>query len=260
MSPSTSPPGTLRDPSCPVWVEEALSRHGVAPKRLTLELLENGEIDAKTMDRAIDRLVAIGVKLSMDDLGSGFSSLQRLVTLPFDSIKVDQGLLKRIRTAPLHTISMIGTIVRMGQDFERDVVVEGLEDRAMVEAAAILGAPYGQGYSLARPMPAPQVAQWLQDFRLPITPGEVTTALGGLSFHRWTHAANSDIRRSPLEGCPLTRYFSRLGEGAAEGARLHARVHESGPGDPSFKDLTLWLVEQIRKEQEALTKGQTSGK
>ena len=253
------PPGTLRDPGCPVWVEEALSRHGIAPKRLTLELLENGEIDAKTMDQAIDRLVAIGVKLSMDDLGSGFSSLQRLVTLPFDSIKVDQGLLKRIRTAPLHTISMIGTIVRMGQDFERDVVVEGLEDRAMVEAAAILGAPYGQGYSLARPMPAPQVAQWLRDFRLPISPGEVTTALGGLSFHRWIHAANSDIRRPTLEACPLTRYFSRLGESAAEGAHLHARVHESGPGDSSFKDLTFWLVEQIRKEQEAFVKGQNSG-
>ncbi|MGC8529248.1 MAG: EAL domain-containing protein [Leptospirillia bacterium] len=254
------PPGTLRDPSCPVWVEEALTRHRVAPKRLTLELLENDEIDAKTMDQAVEHLVAIGVNLSMDDLGSGFSSLQRLVTLPFDSIKVDQGLLKRIRTAPLHTISMIGTIVRMGQDFERDVVVEGLEDRAMVEAAAILGAPYGQGYSLARPMPATQVVQWLQNFHLPITPGEVTTALGGLSFHRWIHASNSDIRRQQLETCPLTRYFSRLGEGGAVGAQLHARMHESEPGDLSFKDLTLWLVEQIRNEQDALAKGQDSGK
>ncbi len=254
------PPGTLRDADCPLWVEEALRRHGVKPDRLTLELLENSEIDGKTMDQAIDRLTAIGIKLSMDDLGSGFSSLQRLVTLPFDSIKVDQGLLKRIRTAPLHTISMIGTIVRMGQDFERDVVVEGLEDLAMVEAAAILGAPYGQGYALARPMPATQMASWLESFRLPITPGEITTALGGLSFHRWIHASGSETRLPELESCPLSRFFSRMGDSAAEGARIHARVHENGPGDISFKDLTLWLVEMIRQEQEEIQKRRDAGK
>ncbi len=248
------PPGTLRDSDCPVWVEEALQRHGIKPDRLTLELLENSEIDGKTMDQAIDRLIDIGVKLSMDDLGSGFSSLQRLVTLPFDSIKVDQGLLKRIRTAPLHTISMIGTIVRMGQDFERDVVVEGLEDVAMVEAAAILGAPYGQGYSLARPMPATQIPAWLEAFHLPIAPGGITTALGGLSFHRWTHASGAETRLPPLETCPLTQFFSRMGDSAAEGAQIHAKVHESGQRDISIKDLTLWLVEQIRKEQEEIQK------
>ncbi len=248
------PPGTLRDPNCPAWIEEALSRHQVEPACLTLELLENSEIDPKTMDQAIERLVSLGVKLAMDDLGSGFSSLQRLVTLPFDNIKVDQGLLRRIRTAPLHTLSMIGTIVRMGQDFERDVVVEGLEDKAMVEAAAILGAPFGQGYALARPMPATAVPEWLRGFTLPFTPGEITTALGGLSYHRWTHMTGGDLRLPDIENCPLSRLFSRMGAEGEEGARIHARVHLSEPGDPSKKHLTQWLVEQIRKEQEEIVK------
>lgn len=248
------PPGTLRDSNCPVWIEEALSRHKVEAAHLTLELLENSEIDPKTMDQAIERLVSLGVKLAMDDLGSGFSSLQRLVTLPFDNIKVDQGLLRRIRTAPLHTLSMIGTIVRMGLDFERDVVVEGLEDKAMVEAAAILGAPFGQGYALARPMPATAVPEWFRGFTLPFTPGEITTALGGLSFHRWTHMTGGAPHLSDIGSCPLSRLFSVMGNEGEEGARIHAKVHESEPGDPSKKLLTLWLVEQIRKEQEEIVK------
>ena len=51
-----------------------------------------------------------------------------------------------------------------------------------------------------------------------------------------------------------------MGDSAAEGARIHARVHENGPGDISFKDLTLWLVEMIRQEQEEIQKRRDAGK
>ena len=52
----------------------------------------------------------------------------------------------------------------------------------------------------------------------------------------------------------MTQFFSRMGDSAAEGALIHAKVHESGQRDISIKDLTLWLVEQIRKEQEEIQK------
>ena len=73
------------------------------------------------------KLVALGVKLSMDDLGSGYSSLQRLSALPFSTIKADQALLVRFRDNPIQTMSMIRTIIQMGHDLDRAVVVEGLE-------------------------------------------------------------------------------------------------------------------------------------
>ncbi len=240
------PPGTLRDPDCPKWIEAALLHHGVRPERLTLELLENREIDQKTQDEAIDRLIRLGIKLAMDDLGSGFSSLQRLATIPFDNIKVDQGLLTRIYVAPLHTLSMIGTIIRMGQDFERVVVVEGLEDLAMVEAATILGASFGQGYALARPMPADQILEWSKTLQKGFSPGTITTYLGALSFHRWGHSLPPNMPLPSLNQCPLTEFLSNVPNDNKSGIDSHAQFHKNGPGNSSARDLTEWLVDQIR--------------
>ena len=185
----------------------------------------------------------------MDDLGSGFSSLQRLATLPFDNIKVDQGLLKRIYVAPLHTLSMIGTIVRMGQDFERVVVVEGLEDLAMVEAATILGASFGQGYALARPMPPNQILEWSRNLKPSVTPGAITTFLGALSFHRWGHSLSLGSAPSTLDNCPLTPFLSDQCIDHERAINAHARFHQAGPNDPSGRDLTEWLIERIREER-----------
>ena len=242
------PPGTLRDPDCPRWVEDALRRHRVDPKRLTLELLENREIELKTQDEAIERLIRLGVRLAMDDLGSGFSSLQRLATLPFDNIKVDQGLLKRIHVAPLHTLSMIGTIIRMGQDFERVVIVEGLEDPGMVEATRILGATFGQGYALARPMPADRILKWSRTVHPSLSPGSITTFLGALSYHRWVHGLPAAPVSPDIDQCPLSAFLSRVAKEDPRGIRAHERFHKNSPNDSSGRELTDWLVERIRED------------
>ncbi len=154
------PPTTLIDPECVHWVREALERSGVPAGSLTLEILETHAFDAGAQDAAIAKLLDLGVKLSMDDLGSGYSSLQRLSEVPFDDIKIDQSLLRQLRADPARTLGLIGALIQMGQDFGQDVVVEGLEDPGMVEAVAVLGAPYGQGHGLAHPMPAEALAVW----------------------------------------------------------------------------------------------------
>ena len=244
------PPGTLRDPDCPKWVEEALTRHRIDPSRLTLELLENREIEHHSQDQAINRLLGIGVKLAMDDLGSGYSSLQRLSTMPFDNIKVDQGLLKRIRIAPLQTLSMIGTIVRMGHDFELDVVVEGLEDVGMIEAATILGSPFGQGFALARPMPAEEIVEWSRSFVLPNKSGTIRTYLGALAFH-WSvmHSSKPAEACPSFQECPLTHFIEEKGLEKTEGAIWNALLHEKGKDFESIsRKMTNWLVEKLHEE------------
>jgi EAL domain-containing protein (putative c-di-GMP-specific phosphodiesterase class I) len=87
-------PTTLLDPDCPIWVEQALRDADLPPAALTLELLETQEFDHRVVDEAISRLCALGVCLSMDDLGSGYSSMKRLTNLPFDVIKIDQDVIK----------------------------------------------------------------------------------------------------------------------------------------------------------------------
>jgi len=241
-------PATLLDPDCPAWVGQALRRHGVAPHRLSLELLETESIDAASQDEAIDQLVRLGVKLAMDDLGSGYSSLQRLSTLPFDTIKVDQSLTLNLRRDPLLSLSLIRAIIQLGRDLGRQVVVEGLEDAGMVEAAVILGAVQGQGYALARPMRADLLPGWAGAFRLDVEAGRVRTFLGALAYH-WLHAQSALPESSvPLKDCPVTQFFDAQGLGDAPVARWHRQCHADPLEPDASHRVTAWLVDRVRSE------------
>ncbi|OIQ73011.1 phytochrome-like protein cph2 [mine drainage metagenome] len=246
------PPRSMVDPDCPHWVEDALRRHGVAPHRLTLELLETQDIDTAAQDEAVDRLVQLGVNLSMDDLGSGYSSLQRLSALPFATIKVDQGLLTRVRNNPIQTMSMIRTIIQMGRDLDRAVVVEGLEDEGLIEAARLLGAPYGQGYGLGRPMPADALVAWWQDGGRSIAPSQddqpLRTFLGALAFQWMRQHGNGVHCIAGLEHCPLTRFIADRHLQCGELASWHARAHGTEDRNTASKEMIRLLVDQVRLE------------
>ncbi|OZB71520.1 MULTISPECIES: EAL domain-containing protein [unclassified Thiomonas] len=176
------PLDVLLQQDCRRRVESALREAGVAPDRLSLEMLENAEFDnPQRRDDAVRDLAATGVRLVMDDLGSGYSSLLRLRTLPFHTVKIDQGLVREAGRDPEQAIGFIGALVQLAQSLGLWVVVEGLETPDLVEAATLLGADTGQGYALARPMPAADVADWVRNFRCPVDPRQPATPLGRLA-------------------------------------------------------------------------------
>ncbi len=174
------PTEVLVMPDCPAWVRDALARRRIDPARLRLELLEDADVQSDAQrDAAVRALAATGVKLAMDDLGSGYSSLLRLRTLPFHTVKIDQGLVRELpQDDNPRVLDFIGALVSMTQTLGMVVVVEGLETEALVEVAAVLGADAGQGYALARPMPSAEVLPWLRGFTLTVQPGKPRTALG----------------------------------------------------------------------------------
>ena len=191
------PPSTLLAPDCARWIDEALTASAVAPQRLALELLESDAFDDSTLVEAIGRLQPLGVRLAMDDLGAGYSSLKRLFTLPFDTLKVDQGVTAQLRAQPLDTLRLIATLIQVGHDMRRAVVVEGLEDSGMVEAARELGAQQGQGYAWSPPLPAAELPRWAARWRpqgLRTTP---RTPLGRLA--RQLRPARRDAPASALQ-------------------------------------------------------------
>lgn len=241
------PPRTLLDADCALWVKEALERHGVPAERLALELLETEEIDPAAKDAAIERLLALGVKLVMDDLGSGFSSLKRLASVPFDTIKVDQGLLARVREEPVRTLSLVSSVIQMGVDFGQKVVVEGLEDAGMIEAAVLLGANLGQGYGLARPMPMDNLVAWSRHFKIATKTGRLETPLGALAFH-WRESRNGQGSQQPLASCPLTLYLRRVGAGYGDAVRWHGLLHKEPPDPDAARQLMDALVRIVRQE------------
>lgn len=239
-------PSTLRHPDCTRWVGDAIQLHGIEPDRLGLELLETLAMESDVQIEAIDRLLSLGVGLSLDDLGSGYSTLQRLFMLPFDLIKLDRGLLVDIRSKPVETLNTIAELTQMGRDFGVSVVIEGLEGGGMVEAASILGVPLGQGYFFARPMPAEKVPRWVAGFAFPLRTNALRSALGALTYH-WQFLRWTSPHPTVLADCPLTDFISRQSTPAAA-ARWHAHQHGQDP-DPKYGQmLSDWLVDLVRDE------------
>ena len=174
------PPSVLMDPECPQWIAQALEHSRVDAARLHLELLESHEdqFDSERRDQAIASLSGLGVRLIMDDLGSGYSSLRRMRSLPFHTVKIDQHIVQQAQDEPVKTIAFVGALVRMAQGLNMQVTMEGLETPDLVEMALALGVERGQGYALARPMPAEHFATWARKWHWELDAGSPDTALG----------------------------------------------------------------------------------
>ncbi|CAG4915055.1 bacteriohemerythrin [Acidithrix sp. C25] len=240
------PPSVLSDEECPNWVQGALEHRGVDAGRLYLELLETQEISEDSQNKSIARLVEMGVKLAIDDLGSGYGSLLRLSTLPFATIKVDREVLNQLYKSPLQTLSLMEMLINLGRDFGRDVVMEGLEDLGMVEAAKFLGAPYGQGYYFARPMAGDMVGNWFKDYsRRSPSKNAIQTDLGALAYFVSKAHKASQFDKDDFSECLLVPYLeSRLyGDGAL--VDLHKRVHGEGLNGDAHRVLLESLVVRV---------------
>ncbi len=243
------PPTTLLDPASPALIGSALTRHGIAPHRLGLELLESQTIEWDIQREALGQLVRLGVGLAMDDLGAGYSSLKRLSSLPFNAIKLDRDLLADIRTKPPETLSLIATLIQMGRDFGMNVVIEGIEDEGIAEAVAVLGAPLGQGFHFSPPLAPQDAAAWAEHFRLPAPNGSPRTCLGALAYH-WQFARLGSPHPRALSECPLSRFLASHGS-SADVDRWHIQQHDPRAAHAGAGRLLVdWLVRQIRTTAE----------
>lgn len=243
-------PSTLLNIDCPAWVDAALRQHGVAPHRLVLELLETQDMDSALRQETVEQLSRLGVKLAMDDLGSGYSSLLRMAAMPFDIIKVDQGLLRQLRKSPVQTLALVVSILQIGRDFEREVIIEGLEDADMVDAVMLLGARFGQGYALARPMLAAQLPDWqVPSYDIAVQQPAIKSYLGALAWHWAIRHGMTQGKKAILKSCPMTRFLLAQQPVDDEAVRWHAAMHEKhGSFEEAGLNLMNWLVEKVRHQ------------
>ena len=161
-------------------LERSLKQAGISPKKIHLELLETeGDSSwANSRDGLVSELIELGVELVMDDLGSGYSSLSRLRTVPFHSVKIDQNLVKGAEKDPYKSVQFITALIQMAHVLGQSVVVEGLENLALLEMATFLGAESGQGYEIAKPMPPSEFMAWRKNWKWDIDPEWPSTPLG----------------------------------------------------------------------------------
>jgi EAL domain-containing protein (putative c-di-GMP-specific phosphodiesterase class I) len=213
-------------------VFETLSREGVPLERIQLEVLETRDpVDTEWRDARIAELRKAGIRIVQDDLGSGHSSLLRMDRIAFDAVKIDQGLVRSAAEDAKRALEFIFHLTRLVRGFGIPVTVEGLEDRALIEAVAILGADHGQGYGIARPMPASELPQWAARFRYDIDTKLPRTSLGALAgYLLW------DQQRDVLNQWPdLVEYLSEypslvhryIDHHGLNGSELHGLLEEN---------------------------------
>jgi EAL domain-containing protein (putative c-di-GMP-specific phosphodiesterase class I) len=142
-------------------VSDALASSGLAPALLTIEITESVMLDHTERNAvSMRRIRDLGVHLSLDDFGSGYSSLMYLRLLPIDSIKIDRGFLQALGTG-LRDDAMLRAIVNLGLAHDLVVVAEGIDTAAKLAAVCAAGCHQGQGFLFSKPMPLEQALDFL---------------------------------------------------------------------------------------------------
>jgi EAL domain-containing protein (putative c-di-GMP-specific phosphodiesterase class I) len=129
---------------------DSAARHAVALECLKLEITESLTLDTASTVAFLERCHAAGVRVSMDDFGTGYSNLGQLYRLRFDTIKLDQSLVRPMLTDP-RAMEVVRAVVAMAKALGADLVAEGVEhaeERARLDQ---LGCDYAQGYLIGRP-------------------------------------------------------------------------------------------------------------
>ena len=151
----------VTDLDLPDKVAAALDRHDLPPTALTLELVEDTLMtDPERGRHVLGQLRALGVRTSIDDYGTGYSSLAYLRRLPADELKLDRTLTQDLDTDPA-AVAVVRSAVTLAHDLGLSLVAEGVEDAATAAALARLGCDVAQGYAIARPMPVEAFLDWL---------------------------------------------------------------------------------------------------
>ena len=133
-------------------VENALRKSGLPPMRLQLEVTETALLSCP--DRAIDalsRLKKLGVKIAMDDFGTGFSSLHYILQLPLSKIKIDKSFIDGI-SDKTKSVAIVEAIVQLAQRLELKVTAEGVETAGQEQALSEVGCHELQGYLFSKPV------------------------------------------------------------------------------------------------------------
>lgn len=163
-------------------VTDAIASAGIEPHQLELELTETSALkDPERSAEVLGKIAALGVRLAIDDFGSGYSSLMRLRQMPISVLKIDRFFVQHIATNP-RDAAIVAAVVGMAHSLGLTVVVEGVETRAQLAALRTLDAELDrrttcdriQGYLLSKPLPSDAATALLRQNSL--APMQLTSA------------------------------------------------------------------------------------
>ncbi len=222
-------------------------QYGVPPERIALEILETGALREESAIQAIKTLKNKGFTISLDDVGSGESSMMRMKQLPIDEIKVDQGFVRPMLQQMDH-LDYVHTLVRLASSLNLSCVVEGVENEKIMDMVKTIGGANLQGYGIAKPMPLDELIEWIhkrhqnQETLLSNTDlrkGHAPKTLCGWYARHLNRARilleafpnNIDLINfhiaSHAENCPMTEALAEMGLADSPIAEAHEMFHET---------------------------------
>ncbi len=151
----------LRDASLPERIRRCLERNALPPERLVVEITESAVVEDEALALGILRaLRELGVRVSIDDFGTGQSSLAKLRHMPADELKIDRAFVTDI-VAGSPDAMIVRAIVELGHGLGLSIVTEGIETADEFAVLSALGTDSVQGYFHSKPLPAPALVEWL---------------------------------------------------------------------------------------------------
>ncbi|MEO6318918.1 MAG: EAL domain-containing protein [Acidimicrobiales bacterium] len=145
----------LLDPGAVTTVAGILTRTGIEPARVVLEITESVLLEANEIGHRLEQLRALGVRLAIDDFGTGYSSLSYLTRLPVDIVKIDRSLVERLGGPPSDEV-LVKAVVQLAGSLGLRSVGEGVETAAQMERLRSFGCDAAQGYLFGHPRPEPR--------------------------------------------------------------------------------------------------------
>jgi diguanylate cyclase (GGDEF)-like protein len=159
-------PTQFKHPKFVEEILEILKQHDVPPERLEIEVTESvfaGQ--AKSILTSLKRLKDLGVKVALDDFGSGYSSLSYLRKFPFDTLKIDRDFISDMDQSP-EAEAILTTIIQLGQALGMTIVGEGIETLQQIRFLSRNGCHRMQGYYISRPLPGDSLEDFLEDYKM----------------------------------------------------------------------------------------------
>ena len=210
--------------ACVPCLQSILANSGIAPSRITLEILESS--DFLGMEESIPVLESLrsrGLHLALDDVGTAYGSLLRLKELPVDKIKLDQGFIRTLETRP-QDLHFVGALQDLADGMGVELVVEGVETVDILDAVTAMGANLLQGYAISRPVPLPDLLRFLGE-GTPVSRGACGGFLGLYAAQLSEHGTLKKVLRQHPQLVPV------LTQVAAEDCSIHVHLHRLDRSD-----------------------------
>jgi EAL domain-containing protein (putative c-di-GMP-specific phosphodiesterase class I) len=139
-----------------------ISASGVDAREVKLEITESLMMEnPEHAAQALKKLKALGVSIAIDDFGTGYSSLSYLHQFPLDTLKIDRAFITNMDKSE-NSRRIVRSIAQLALALELDIVAEGIEEKAQMDALKDLGCQYAQGFLMSKPLPAADAVKLIE--------------------------------------------------------------------------------------------------